>query len=86
MSDMKKIMIDHDNPEWTDADFAAAKKGDDIPEAIRKAFPKKGPGRPAGHTKEQVTLRLDKDLLAHFRAGGPGWQSRVNEALRKAVN
>lgn len=41
MSDTKKIITDHDNPEWTDADFAAAKKGGDIPAAIRKAFPQK---------------------------------------------
>jgi uncharacterized protein (DUF4415 family) len=34
--------------------------------------------------KMQVTLRLDQDVIAKFRAGGPGWQSRINEALRKA--
>jgi uncharacterized protein (DUF4415 family) len=32
-----------------------------------------------------VNLRLDPDVLAHFRATGPGWQSRINEALRKAA-
>lgn len=35
--------------------------------------------------KEQVTLRLDQDVLEHFQAGGPGWQDRINEALRKAA-
>lgn len=35
-------------------------------------------------TKQQVTLRLDPDVLAKFRATGPGWQTRVNEALRAA--
>lgn len=83
MSDKHQIM--DDNPEWTAADFARAKRGDDIPEAIRKAFPKK-PGRPAGETKEQVTLRIDKDVLEKLRASGRGWQSRVNEVLRKAVS
>ncbi|MGE4431883.1 MAG: BrnA antitoxin family protein [Sphingobium sp.] len=52
---------------------------------IAKAFLKK-PGRPKGETKEQVTLRIDKDVLAKFRASGRGWQSRVNEVLRKAVS
>lgn len=33
-------------------------------------------------TKEMTTIRLDPDVLAHFRAGGPGWQTRINEALR----
>ena len=37
-------------------------------------------------TKEQVTLRLDKAVLEHFRASGAGWQSRINEALRKVAN
>jgi uncharacterized protein (DUF4415 family) len=32
-----------------------------------------------------VSLRLDPDVLEHFRATGPGWQSRINAALRKAV-
>jgi uncharacterized protein (DUF4415 family) len=35
--------------------------------------------------KEQVTLRLDRDVLDHFQADGPGWQERVNAALRKAA-
>lgn len=35
--------------------------------------------------KEQVTLRLDQDVLEHFQAGGPRWQDRINDALRKAV-
>lgn len=85
MSD-KAVVFDHDNPEWTDEDFARAKTGDDIPPAIRAAFPKRG--RPRGSlsaTKQQVTLRLDKDVLGRWRATGPGWQSRMNEALRKAI-
>lgn len=35
--------------------------------------------------KEQVTLRIDQDVLEHFQEGGPGWQDRINEALRKAA-
>jgi uncharacterized protein (DUF4415 family) len=35
--------------------------------------------------KEQVMLRIDQDVLEHFRASGPGWQDRINEALRKAA-
>jgi len=32
--------------------------------------------------KEQVTLRIDQDVLHHFQAEGPGWQDRINAALR----
>jgi uncharacterized protein (DUF4415 family) len=35
--------------------------------------------------KEQVTLRIDQDVLHYFQAGGPGWQDRINAALRKAA-
>ena len=44
-------------------------------------------GRPplGDMAKKQVTLRLDSDVVAAFRAGGAGWQSRMNEVLRKAV-
>ena len=38
---------------------------------------------PAG--KETVSLRLDRDVLAHFQDEGPGWQDRINQALRKAA-
>ncbi len=33
--------------------------------------------------KEQVSLRIDKDVLEYFQEGGPGWQDRINDALRK---
>ena len=42
-------------------------------------------GRTPGSTKTQVSLRLDNGVLAAFRARGPGWQSRMNEVLRKAA-
>ncbi|HTO66409.1 MAG TPA: BrnA antitoxin family protein [Bradyrhizobium sp.] len=35
--------------------------------------------------KEQVTLRIDQDVLEFFQQDGPGWQDRINEALRKAA-
>ena len=42
-------------------------------------------GRPPGSAKQLVSLRLDKAVLDAFRADGPGWQSRINAALRKAA-
>jgi len=35
--------------------------------------------------REQVTLRIDRDVLDYFQADGPGWQERINTALRKAA-
>jgi len=43
-------------------------------------------GRPKSVSpKQAVNLRLDADVLEYFRNTGPGWQSRINEALRKAA-
>ncbi len=69
-----------DNPEWTEADFKNAKPFAEVfPELARKLR-----GRPKSEApKRQVTLRLDADVLEHFRAAGPGWQSRINADLRK---
>lgn len=40
-------------------------------------------GRPAGSgRKDAVSLRVDRDVLAGFRATGRGWQTRMNDALR----
>lgn len=40
-------------------------------------------GRPAGSSKQAISIRLDADVIAKFKATGPGWQSRINEALKK---
>jgi uncharacterized protein (DUF4415 family) len=37
------------------------------------------------NAKELVSLRLDRDVLDHFQEDGPGWQDRINEALRKVA-
>ncbi len=43
-------------------------------------------GRPRSEApKRPVNLRLDPDVLEHFKAAGPGWQTRINNALRKAA-
>ncbi len=77
-----------DNPEWTDEDFATARPASEVlPKEAVAALVRKV-GRPRGSTssiKEAVSLRIDRDILDRFRASGPGWQTRINEALRKAV-
>jgi uncharacterized protein (DUF4415 family) len=57
--------------------------------AFKKATAK--PAEPAPRTpsipgaKEMVTLRIDRDVLDFFQEDGPGWQERINEALRKVA-
>ena len=47
------------------------------------APPAKTSAIPSG--KETVSLRLDRDVLAFFQDDGPGWQERINEALRRVA-
>jgi uncharacterized protein (DUF4415 family) len=43
-------------------------------------------GRPPGTAaKQAISIRVDKDVLAHFRAAGPGWQARINDVLRRSA-
>lgn len=47
--------------------------------------PKRRGRPPTDARKVPVTIRLDADVVAGFKAGGTGWQSRMNAALRKAL-
>lgn len=54
------------------------------PAAPKVAVPvEKRPAIPGA--KEMVSLRIDRDVLEHFQDGGPGWQERINDALRQAA-
>ena len=66
-------MADPDAVPFTDEEWAQVKP------LVRR-------GRPLGSgTKAQVTLRLDVEVLAKFKATGDGWQTRINDALKSWV-
>ncbi len=80
------IIIDDENPEWTEEDFALAKGPESLPPEILAQFPntrQRGPQK--APTKTPVSLRLSREVVEHFRATGPGWQSRIDETLRAAI-
>jgi uncharacterized protein (DUF4415 family) len=87
---LKEPVFDDDSPEWTKADFARATK---FPEGVRlkdlkptqpaRIPPKRGPQKTP--TKVPVSIRLSPEVVRHFKAKGPGWQSRIDDALRKIV-
>jgi uncharacterized protein (DUF4415 family) len=67
-----------DAPELTDEHFERA----DVYEGtklVRRGRP------PIAAPKELVSIRYDREVLDHFRATGPGWQRRMNDALRKVA-
>jgi uncharacterized protein (DUF4415 family) len=55
------------------------------PELVARQLRRERSRPKAAIIKQQVTLRIDQDVLEKFRATGPGWQSRINKALRKAA-
>ena len=75
-----------------DAHVIRPEEYEDIPELTDEWFEKADlhvggklvrRGRPPSATrKEAVSIRLSPDVLRHFRADGPGWQTRIDEALR----
>lgn len=82
-------LIDEDGEieELTDENFFNhAKSLKELPtemQATLRAIAKRGPQRKP--IKELVTIRLSKDVVSHFKESGRGWQTRVDEALKKAV-
>jgi uncharacterized protein (DUF4415 family) len=46
---------------------------------------RKGRGPQRAPTKEQITIRLDSDIVSALRAGGEGWQTRLNDRLRGMI-
>ncbi|MFC5373931.1 BrnA antitoxin family protein [Brevundimonas faecalis] len=83
---MKKHDED-DAPEFTAEVMARAKPAAEVlPPEVMAAFKKKA-GRPRAEVaKVPVSLRLDPDVLDAFKATGAGWQTRINDALRKLVD
>jgi uncharacterized protein (DUF4415 family) len=81
----RKIASDPDAPEATDEQLRQAKPFaeafPDLAESIKRAR-----GRPAiEQPRRQLSIRLDPDIIEHYKATGKGWQSRMNDDLRKAA-
>lgn len=78
-----KSTMDSDSPLLNDAWFAKARPAQQVLPVHVLAAARRSPGRPAGSNKESTTVRFDRDVLDAFRAGGAGWQTRMNAALRE---
>ena len=78
--------VGDDIPELTEEDLGRARPIDDFPKlkaALERARGQRGPQK--SPTKSRVGLRLDQEVVEHFRATGPGWQSRINDVLLEHV-
>jgi len=86
----KQPAPDKENPEWTREDFAKATRfpagvrlSDMKPAPLASLVGKRGPQK--APTKIPVSIRLSPEVVQHFKAKGPGWQSKIDAALRKMV-
>jgi len=81
--------------EWTDPDDAPELTaemlaraeifhGDTFLHQATAQAPRRGRPKSAA-AKQQISVRLDPEVLAALRAAGPGWQSRINDLLRQAL-
>jgi uncharacterized protein (DUF4415 family) len=81
-------MTDEDSPELTAEDFARMRPIREVdpgmPEAVENHRRQRG-RPPVEHPKEQITLRLDADVVAGMRATGRNYNAWANEVLRKAL-
>jgi uncharacterized protein (DUF4415 family) len=79
--DMKAVSW---SPKWTKEDFAKARPFAEVfPELAASIRRGRGPNK--APTKKLVSLRLSPDVLAHYKSKGPGWQTTIDETLRKAA-
>ncbi|MDO9713610.1 BrnA antitoxin family protein [Paracraurococcus lichenis] len=80
------IMADPDAPEWTETAFAEARTDHEVvPAIVADHARRRGRGPQKTPIKEMVSIRLDRDVVEALRASGPGWQTRANDLLRKAL-
>ena len=82
----KVDLTDPDNPEWTVEDFKRARGPESLSALELAAFPRTR-GRPRIEApKLAVSLRLNPAVIKHFKAGGRGWQARINATLEAAIS
>jgi uncharacterized protein (DUF4415 family) len=82
----RMIASDPDAPEATDEQMAKAKPFAEAFPALAGNMRKNVGGRPrSANPKVPMSIRLDQDVVAKFKATGPGWQSRMNDVLRREV-
>jgi uncharacterized protein (DUF4415 family) len=74
-----------DSPELTDEELAGLRPASEVlrPALLEKLKTVRGPQK--APIKQAVSLRLDRDVLDHYRAKGPGWQTEINRVLRAGV-
>lgn len=74
---------DAENPEWTPQKFARSIRLSELSQSLQEVIARGKRGAQKAPTKTLISLRLSPDVLAALRATGKGWQTTVDEALRR---
>jgi len=86
---MSKRLTDKDGEvrELTDEDVKQMRPmSDALPADLQRTIRQRGQRGPQqAPTKVKTTMRLSPDVVDHFKAQGPGWQSRIDQALREYI-
>lgn len=84
--DTKRSLNEDDDPvEWPDEVFDRAQIsiGDKVVREATGTLTRRGRPPIGEASKQQVTLRLPRSVIEHFKAGGAGWQTRISEVLER---
>ena len=77
------FLIDYETMPLTDEEIKKLRPAREVFAELGIPIPR---GRPKSELpKRQVTLRLDEAVIEHFKRGGKGWQTRINETLAAAI-
>jgi uncharacterized protein (DUF4415 family) len=76
------IASDPDSPELTDEQIAQAKPFAEVFPELAASI-RKGRGPNKAPTKKLVSLRLSGQVIDKYKQGGPGWQSRIDDDLKR---
>ena len=88
--DHNSLQDNAENPIWTEEAFEKAQPAPDVLpkeffEAMKRSRGKRG--KQKAPTKQQVTIRLDPDIIDYFKSEkSDGWQTRLNQALKSYID
>ncbi len=83
MNKHKAEHSDADSPEWTVEDSARAVPFEQLPASLKKTLSSRTRGPQKSPTKKAVSIRLSESVLEYYRSQGAGWQTRLDNDLKK---
>jgi uncharacterized protein (DUF4415 family) len=81
---MSESKYDRENPRWTKTTFRRSRPASELPADVLAAFPRTR-GAQKEPKKVPVSIRLSPEVVDYFKSEGPGWQGRIDAALKKAA-